>query len=115
MEKGQQTHPVTETKAPAITAPKEIPPVNPAFTKPIIKPRRFLLVNSMIRMMDRVNTPAAPTPVMARPTRKTGKDVARDVTNAPMENMMEDTRMHDLGWNMVVMRPAKGATLDEAI
>lgn len=69
----------------------------------------------MTRMMDRVITPAAPTPVMARPTRKRGREVARDETKEPMANMIEETRVHDLGEKILDRRPARGATLDPAI
>lgn len=51
-------------------------------------------------MMDRVITPAAPTPVMARPKRKMGREVARDVMKEPMANMMEEIRVHERGEKM---------------
>jgi len=98
-----------------MTAPSETPLVNPEFTRPIIRPRRFLFVNSMTRIMDRMLTPAAPVPVITRPKRKKGREVARDATNEPMANMVEETSMHNLGGKILDRRPASGATLDAAI
>jgi hypothetical protein len=58
----EHTHPVTGNKAPAITAPKETPVVNPVFTNPIYNPLLFLPASSRTKMKEIVKIPAPPIP-----------------------------------------------------
>ena len=51
----------------------------------------------MTRMILRVSIPAAPMPVIARPSRNMGKSAAPEVTNAPIAKINVETKIHHLG------------------
>jgi hypothetical protein len=106
------THPVTGSSAPAITAPNATPDVYPAFTRPMNKPLVFFPVSSSTRMIEIVKIPAAPTPLITRPAKKTAKDGARDVTSPPMEKMIDDTKIQLRAEKICDRRPASGEMLD---
>lgn len=66
-------------------------------------------------MIESVIMPAAPTPDIARPTRKLANVGAREVIKAPIENIIVDTNIQERGENIWLSRPDIGAKLDIAI
>lgn len=101
--------------APAMTAPRLTPMVIPEFISPMNKPLLFSLASSSTSMMTTLNTPAAPTPVIPRPIRKTVNVGAKAVTNTPKALMQADAVMYARGEKMRESLPPSGVTEDIAI
>src|ERR1700753_2966209 len=79
---------------------------------PIKRPLRFVEANCNTRIKATENTPAPPTPEMARPTIKCLKDLAEAVTKDPKAKNMVEKKIHRRGEKVELKRPITGAKLD---
>jgi len=114
-DKKKLTHPVIGSRAPATTAPKETPIVNPVLTNPTNKPLLFFPESSKTRIKLIVKIPAPPTPLMPLPSKNELSDWAREVTMPPIENSTDATMIQFLGEKICARRAAIGDMLDIAI
>lgn len=91
------THPILGSRAPAITAPSEIPTVIPQLTRPMYSPRVLGLDSCTTRMLATINTPAAPDPVMTRPTINILNETEVEVMIVPTKRIRVDANMQSRG------------------
>ena len=113
--KNRNLQPLACSRLPTITAPNETPNVKPVLIKPMNNPLRFFPDNSSTSMNEIVIMPAAPVPLITRPSKNTSMLGACDVTTPPIEKRTAAKKMHDLGEKTCASRAAIGEKLDIAI
>jgi hypothetical protein len=107
----ERTHPILGSKAPLAADPRRTPSVNPEFTRPRNRPLLFALDSCKTILMETVVMPAAPSPLVARPSTKLANPDAAAVMAAPMARVMHAVNIQVRREKIRHRRPAIGAKL----